>query len=256
MPTDAHKRCSRAIRFLRSNWIQNPEVALNEKLQTVGLSSDYLKYDPDLFEVFRRKLYRRLNKHYHELLDLLVPANFVWQVKIMWKLLRPRQRNKLIYEQIRKAITVPKLGKQFDVGKVGETVVGNKTPKQSKDIDFVYETFENLTPAKEIRIRRTLEILQRTEFTWERNPVEVLKEKLEAVGLNMDIFGENHILFNKLKYQLSRKFQIGRFHKLYIFLESVNQKDYQWQTYTIWKVLFDMKMGEERYRLLQATLQI
>jgi len=49
--------------------------------------------------------------------------------------------------------------------------------------------FENLTLAKENRIRKTLEILQRTEFTWERNPVEVLQEKLEAAGLNMDIFG-------------------------------------------------------------------
>jgi len=109
---------------------------------------------------------------------------------------------------------------------------------------------------EENRIRKTLEILQRTEFTWERNPVEALKEKLEVVGLNMDIFGENLILFNKLKYQLSRKFLVGRFHEFYIFLESVNQKDCQWHIYTIWKVLFDMKMGEERYRLLQAMLQI
>jgi len=137
MPTDAHRRCSRAIRFLRFNWIQNPEVILNEKLQTDGLNSDYLKNDPELFEVFRRKLYRRLNKHYYALLDLIDPENFVWQVKIVWKLLRPRQINELIFEQIRKAITVPKLGKQFDVGKVGETVMGNKTPKQSKDIDFI-----------------------------------------------------------------------------------------------------------------------
>ena len=117
-------------------------------------------------------------------------------------------------------------------------------PKQAKDIDCVYETFENLTPVEKNRTRKTLEILQRTEFTWERNTVEALKEKLEAVGLNMDIFGENLILFNKLKYQVSRKFQVGRFHKFCIFLESVNQKDYQWQTYTFWKVLFDMKMGE------------
>ena len=72
--------------------------------------------------------------------------------------MRPRQRNELTHEQIRKAITVPKPGKQFDVGKVGETVVGNKTPKQSKDIDFVYETFEHLTPAKENRIRKTRNI--------------------------------------------------------------------------------------------------
>jgi len=118
MSTDAHNRCSRAIRFLRFNWIQIPEVILNGKLQTVGLNSDYLKNDPELFEVFRQKLYRRLNKHYYELLDLIVPENFVWQVKIMWKLLKPRQRNELKYEQIRKAITIPKLRKQFDVGKL------------------------------------------------------------------------------------------------------------------------------------------
>jgi len=97
MSTDAHNRCSRAIRFLRFNWIQNPEVILNEKPQTVGLNSDYLKNDPELFEVFRQNLYRRLNKQYYELLDLIVPENFVWQVKIMWKLLKPRQRKELIY---------------------------------------------------------------------------------------------------------------------------------------------------------------
>jgi len=62
MSIDAHNRCSRAIRFLRFNWIQNPEVILNEKLETVGLNSDYLKDDPELFEVFRRKLYGRLKK--------------------------------------------------------------------------------------------------------------------------------------------------------------------------------------------------
>jgi len=93
MSTDSHKSCSRAIRFLRFNWIQYPEEILNEKLQTVGLNSDYLKNDPELFEVFRRRLYRRLNKHYYKLLDLKVPENFIWQVKIMWKLLKPRQRN-------------------------------------------------------------------------------------------------------------------------------------------------------------------
>jgi len=62
MSTDAHDRCFRTIRFLRFNWVQNPEVILNEKLQTVGLNSDYLKNNPELFEVFRRKLYRKLNK--------------------------------------------------------------------------------------------------------------------------------------------------------------------------------------------------
>jgi len=59
MSTDAHKRCSRTIRFLRFKWTQNPEVTLHKKLQTVGLTSDYLKNDPELFEVFRQKLARR-----------------------------------------------------------------------------------------------------------------------------------------------------------------------------------------------------
>ena len=86
MSIDAHDRCSRAIRSLRFNWIQNPEVILNEKLQTVGLNSDYLKNDPELFEVFWRKLCRRLNKRYYALLNFIVPAHFVWQIKIMWKM--------------------------------------------------------------------------------------------------------------------------------------------------------------------------
>jgi len=76
MSTDARDRCSKAIRSLRFNWIRNPEVILNEKLQTVGLNSDYLKIDPELFEVFRRKLYRKLNKRYYGLLDFVVPAHF------------------------------------------------------------------------------------------------------------------------------------------------------------------------------------
>jgi len=50
MSTDAHYRCSRAIRSLRFNWIKNTEVILGEKLQTVGLNSGYLKNDPELFE--------------------------------------------------------------------------------------------------------------------------------------------------------------------------------------------------------------
>jgi len=86
MSIDAHDRCSRGIRSLRFNWIQNPEVILNEKLQTVGLNSDYLKNDPELFEVFWRKLCRRLNKRYYGLLNFIVPAHFVWQIKIMWKM--------------------------------------------------------------------------------------------------------------------------------------------------------------------------
>ena len=55
---------------------------LDERLQTVGLRSDYLKSDPELFEVFRKKLYRKLNKKYRGLLYFIVPAYFIWQIKI------------------------------------------------------------------------------------------------------------------------------------------------------------------------------
>ena len=79
MSMDAHDRCSRAIRFLRFNRIQNPEAILNKKLQTVGFNSDCLKNDPKLFKVLRRKLYRRLDKRYRGLLDFIVPVHFIWQ---------------------------------------------------------------------------------------------------------------------------------------------------------------------------------
>jgi len=51
MSTDAHKGCSEAIRFLRFNWFQNPEIILSERLQTVGLNSEYPQNDPELFEI-------------------------------------------------------------------------------------------------------------------------------------------------------------------------------------------------------------
>jgi len=60
MSTDAHDRFSKAIRTLRFNWIQNPETMLDERLQTVGLRSEYLNNDPELFEIFRKKLYRKI----------------------------------------------------------------------------------------------------------------------------------------------------------------------------------------------------
>ena len=213
---------------LRFNWCQNPEVILNEQLQTVGLNPEYLKNNSEPFEMFRRKLYRRLSKSYQELLDLIDSENFIWQLKIMWTLLKTKRRKESKYEQIREVITVPEL-----FGEDG-----------------------SLTLIQENRKCEALKILQRTKFTWEKNPLKVLEEKLEIVDLNLDIFGESLTLFKKLKHRLSRKFQVGRFREFQIFLESLNQKDYQWQIYTTWKVLFDMKLGEERYRLSQAMLHI
>jgi len=62
MSIDAHDRGSKAVRTFRFNWNPNPETMLNERLQTVGLKSEYLEKDPELFEIFRKKLYRKLNK--------------------------------------------------------------------------------------------------------------------------------------------------------------------------------------------------
>ena len=216
MSIAVHVRCSEAIRFLRFNWFQNPEVTLNEQLQAVRLNSEYLKNDSELFKVFRQKMHRRLNKHYYELLDLMDTENFVWQVMIMWTLLKTKQKKDLKYEQIKKAITVPKLKKQF--GEDG-----------------------NLTSVQEKKRHKALKLLQRTRFIWERNLVEVLNERLEVAGLNMDILGESLTLFNKLKNQLSRQSQFDRFCEFYTLLEAVNQRDYQWQIYIMWKVLHDMK---------------
>jgi len=63
--TDEHDRCSRAISFLRFNWIQDPEVVLDKKLKTVGLESVYFETDIELFDVFRKKLYWSLERRYH-----------------------------------------------------------------------------------------------------------------------------------------------------------------------------------------------
>jgi len=134
----------------------------------------------------------------------------------MWILLKAKQEKKLKYELIKKAITVPKFMKQF-----GED--GNLVSVQEKKRD------------------KALKILQRAKFTWKRNPIEVLKEKLEAADLKIDLFRESPTLFNELKSQLSTVFHSTEFNRYCMFLESVNPKDFQWQIDTIWKVLFDMK---------------
>jgi len=59
--------------------------------------------------MFRRKLYRRLSKPYRDLLDFIDSENFIWQLKIMWTLLKTKRRKELKYEQIREAIIVPEL---------------------------------------------------------------------------------------------------------------------------------------------------
>jgi len=64
MLIDAHDTGSKGIRTLHFNWFLNPETMLDERLQTVGLSSENLEKDPELFDIFYKKLYRKLNKKY------------------------------------------------------------------------------------------------------------------------------------------------------------------------------------------------
>jgi len=256
MSTDAHERCSKAIRSLRFNWIQNPEVILNEKLQIVGLNSDYLKNDPELFEVFRRKLYRRLNKRYHGLLDFIIPAYFLWQIKIMWIMLKCKSRNKNTYEQTRKAITILQLRKLPTYGNVVEKRVVDTIPKQSKNNDFACKPPRDLAPiVKENKVLKTVGVLQKTRFTWKRSPIKVFIEILRVVGLQLVVFKEDSILFRKLKYRLGRKFQVGEFYKYHTLIGLINQNDFQWQIDTIWEMLFNIKLGEECYGLLELLLQ-
>jgi len=79
----------------------------------------------------------------------------------------------------------------------------------------------------ENEILKTLGVLQRTRFTWKRSPTKVLSEKLWVVGLKLEVFEENSILFNKLKHRLGRKFQAGEFHNYHTFIGSINQKDFR-----------------------------
>ena len=67
--TDAHERCSRVLRNLRFDWIQDPERVLDEKLNIVGLEYEHLETDLELFEVYRKKLYHGFERRYHQLLD-------------------------------------------------------------------------------------------------------------------------------------------------------------------------------------------
>jgi len=111
MSIDAHNRGSKAIRTLRFNWNRNPETMLNEKLQTVGLKSEYFKKDPELFEIFRKKLYCKLNKRCRGLLDFMVPVHFIWQTKIIWQMVKGNSIKGQTYERIKSAITTPQFRK-------------------------------------------------------------------------------------------------------------------------------------------------
>ena len=75
--TNVQEKCLHVLCDLRCNWMHDPEVVLSEALKTIGLDSDYFKTNPELFEIYRKQLHRRLKKQYHPLLALLAPAHFI-----------------------------------------------------------------------------------------------------------------------------------------------------------------------------------
>ena len=77
------------------------------------------------------------------------PAHFVWQIKIMWKMLKCRPRNGQTYEQIRKIITIVQPRKKSISRKIGEKLAFDTRLKQSKDNDLVCKSFRNLTPLEQ-----------------------------------------------------------------------------------------------------------
>ena len=89
----------------------------------------------------------------------------------------------------------------------------------------------------------------------ENEPYKSTKGKIQDVGLQLDIFKEESILFRKLKNCLGWKFQVGEFYKYYSLIRLINQKDFQWQIDTIWERLFNLKPGEECYGSLELLLQ-
>jgi len=79
--------------------------------------------------------------------------------------------------------------------------------KQLKDNDLVYKRFRDLTSLEqENKILRTLGVLRRTRFTWKKSPIKILRENLQVVGLQLDVFKEESISFSKLKNRLGKKF--------------------------------------------------
>jgi len=60
--TPAQEKCSKVLRSLRVVWAQDHEVVLNESLKAIGLKSEYLETDLELFNVFSRKAISKFGK--------------------------------------------------------------------------------------------------------------------------------------------------------------------------------------------------
>jgi len=82
------KNVSKKFANLRPNWARNPEEVLAEQLKAIGMETEILKTDEHLFKIFRNRLYRRLNRKFHPLLDLFQLAHIIWQVDTVWKMIK------------------------------------------------------------------------------------------------------------------------------------------------------------------------
>jgi len=112
------------------------------------------------------------------------------------------------YEPIKNAIITPQFRKKTIHEKTSIKLVVNKRSKQLKNNDLAHEHFKDLMSLKqENKIFKTLGVLQRTRFTWKTSPRKVLKEKLQGVGLQLNVFKEDSIFLNKLKTVLAENFK-------------------------------------------------
>jgi len=125
--TNVQEKCFHILRDLCCNWMLDPEVVLSEALKTIGLDSDHLTTNPELFENYRKQLSRCLKKQYHPLLAPLVPAHFTWQVYTMWITIKQRLTDDQTYEQVRKAILTPQPNDEYNYERAmeGPKIIGH-----------------------------------------------------------------------------------------------------------------------------------
>jgi len=58
--------------------------------------------------------YRGLEKQHYALLDLLVPAHFIWQINTKWIMIKRRPTHEQTYEEVRKPILTPQPNDEYD----------------------------------------------------------------------------------------------------------------------------------------------
>jgi len=106
---------------------------------------------------------------------------------------------------------------------------------------------------REIRVYQALYMLKSTKYTWRQSPIKTLQNKLRILGLDLNVFEEDPILFCTFKHRLSGKFRanLKRYQPL---LSLVNQRHWQWQVDVIWEFLFNSSILEASYAMIETLL--